>query len=192
MDNSIEKPALSPEQMQAVLDAVDDAILVIKPDFTIASFNRSAVELTGVPRDQALGQPCSDVLRTDVCGADCPMHQVLRAGGGARTATATMHPRHGEPAEVDMRVDALRDERGGITGGVKVFRRRANGAGRADAAPLPGLTILQASERRAIEDTLRRCGWNQAAASQALGISRTTLWRKMKRLNIRPPRPAPR
>ncbi len=192
MDKSIEKPALSPEQVKAVLDAVDDGILVINHDFAITSFNQSAEQLTGVSREQALGRHCSEVLRTDVCGDDCPMHQVMRADGGARTATAIMHPRHGEPAEVEMRVAVLRDEHGGISGGVKVFRRHTDADGRGRSAPVPGLSILEASERRAIEDTLRRCQWNQAAASQALGISRTTLWRKMKRLSIRPPRPTQR
>lgn len=53
----------------------------------------------------------------------------------------------------------------------------ADGAGRS--------SILYDAERRAIEEVLTRHGWNKAAASRELGMSRTTLWRKIKRLGIR-------
>jgi len=35
---------------------------------------------------------------------------------------------------------------------------------------------------------LQRTGWNRTVASRELGISRITLWRKMRRLGIRPMR----
>ncbi len=39
-------------------------------------------------------------------------------------------------------------------------------------------------ERGAIEAALRRHRWNRAAASRELGMSRTTLWRRMRKLGI--------
>ncbi len=57
-----------------------------------------------------------------------------------------------------------------------------------DRASAPGgehpRTILHDAERRAIEEVLTRHEGNKAAASRELGVSRTTLWRKMKRLGI--------
>lgn len=56
----------------------------------------------------------------------------------------------------------------------------------ADPASTEGrCNILDGAERQAIESTLARHGWNKAAACRELGLSRTTLWRKMKRLGIR-------
>ncbi len=43
---------------------------------------------------------------------------------------------------------------------------------------------LLAFERNAIEEALARNRWNKVAASKDLGISRSTLWRKMKKLGI--------
>jgi DNA-binding NtrC family response regulator len=43
---------------------------------------------------------------------------------------------------------------------------------------------LDSAERRAIEDALKQCQGNQTAASKALGISRTSLWRKMKKYGL--------
>lgn len=45
-------------------------------------------------------------------------------------------------------------------------------------------SVLQDSERQVIEAALKRNHWNRAAAGRELGLSRTTLWRKMRRLGI--------
>jgi PAS domain S-box-containing protein len=42
-------------------------------------------------------------------------------------------------------------------------------------------------ERSYIRETLKRNLWNRAATAAEMGIHPTTLWRKMKRLNIEPP-----
>ena len=46
---------------------------------------------------------------------------------------------------------------------------------------------LRAVERDTIKSVLERTGWRYKTASTELGISRSTLWRKLRRLNIRPP-----
>ena len=43
---------------------------------------------------------------------------------------------------------------------------------------------LQSAEARTIQATLDRCGGNRVAAAQALGLHRSTLWRKMQRYGI--------
>jgi two-component system, NtrC family, response regulator HydG len=44
---------------------------------------------------------------------------------------------------------------------------------------------VDAAERLAIENALRECEGNRERAAELLGLSATTLWRKMKRLDIR-------
>jgi len=53
-------------------------------------------------------------------------------------------------------------------------------------APEAGPAILLDAERQTIEAVLRRHGWNKVAASRELGVSRTTLWRKIRKLGIAP------
>jgi DNA-binding NtrC family response regulator len=43
-------------------------------------------------------------------------------------------------------------------------------------------------ERGFLLQVLRDHNWNRQAAARELGIGRQTLWRKMKRLNIHPPK----
>lgn len=56
-------------------------------------------------------------------------------------------------------------------------------AGASAAAPEMGLTLEQA-ERLHILYTLQRHDWNRETAAEELGVHRTTLWRKMKKLGI--------
>ncbi|MBI4421647.1 MAG: helix-turn-helix domain-containing protein [Gemmatimonadetes bacterium] len=48
-------------------------------------------------------------------------------------------------------------------------------------SPGTGTDTLAERERRAILDTLDSTGWRFAAAARQLGISRTTLWRRLRR-----------
>jgi two-component system, NtrC family, response regulator HydG len=59
-----------------------------------------------------------------------------------------------------------------------------------DASSTRAPTLAEAvddAERRAIAQSLERHGADLARVADELGISSTTLWRKMKRLNLRPP-----
>jgi transcriptional regulator of acetoin/glycerol metabolism len=46
------------------------------------------------------------------------------------------------------------------------------------------LSLMEVAESEAITAALQRCGGNRREAAEALGIGRTTLWRKMQRLGI--------
>ena len=70
---------------------------------------------------------------------------------------------------------------GGVVGGVEAFHAATNGDSGGDGN---GLSILAASEKQAIEKILRKHNWNRMEAAVELGVSRITLWRKMKKLGI--------
>jgi transcriptional regulator with PAS, ATPase and Fis domain len=68
---------------------------------------------------------------------------------------------------------------------------RADTVGIADLPPhvaaglaLPEQQSLAGVARSHIIQTLERCGWNYSRAAEALGIGRTTLWRKVKEYGI--------
>jgi two-component system response regulator HydG len=56
---------------------------------------------------------------------------------------------------------------------------------RKDLTPRTLAEEVDDAERRAIESAIDRNGGGLEKASRDLGVSTTTLWRKMKRLNMR-------
>ncbi len=68
---------------------------------------------------------------------------------------------------------------------------------RLGAAPTPtpsNLTldaVLDQAEERILLETLESCNWNRQLSARALGISRTTLFNKMRRFNLMDPRRLP-
>jgi two-component system response regulator HydG len=44
--------------------------------------------------------------------------------------------------------------------------------------------VVEQAERHAIQDALARCGGDQGKVAKELGVSTTTLWRRMKRLGL--------
>jgi PAS domain S-box-containing protein len=58
---------------------------------------------------------------------------------------------------------------------------------RANPSPGPKPSSLEQMERTYILEALKRHQWNRAATAAEMAIHPTTLWRKMKRLNIEPP-----
>lgn len=199
--------ALSREQYQSVLDSVSDAVVTINRDFVITSFNRAAEYMTGLNRVDAVGRVCYEVMRHSVCQhvTACPMTQLFGDGDGCDSLSQEHHilDRHNRPVTLRVSLRALRDSTGMIVGGVETFHaapaletpgawptRPVAHAQTSSAPAAAGLPILEAAERRTIEDVLRRNHWNRAAVCEELGLSRTTLWRKMRKLGIstRPPR----
>ena len=57
--------------------------------------------------------------------------------------------------------------------------------GHRDGRPLKA--ALDGPERQIILETLQTHGWNRHATAEALGINRTTLYKKMKRLGLQDP-----
>lgn len=65
----------------------------------------------------------------------------------------------------------------------------SSGAGEAGAGFQPLAEIRNAAERRQIERALAATGGHISDAARLLGVSRTTLWEKMTRLEISSQRP---
>lgn len=61
------------EHLATILDSIADGVFTVDTEMRITSFNRAAEEITGFSREEALGQPCCEIFRANVCFAECPV-----------------------------------------------------------------------------------------------------------------------
>lgn len=107
---------------QAILDSLSEGVFTVDSDWRITSFNRSAEEITGVTRDEAQGQQCSDVLHSTLCEARCPIRRALAGGKPVTNERCYFVDIGGERVPISVSAATLVDEQGVIIGGVETFR----------------------------------------------------------------------
>ena len=106
----------------AILNSLSEGVFTVDSDWRITSFNRSAEEITGVARDEALGQQCSDVLHSTLCEARCPIRRALAGNKPVTNERCYFVDIDGERVPISVSAATLVDEQGIIIGGVETFR----------------------------------------------------------------------
>jgi len=70
-----EEKAVDLTRTESILESISDGVFTVDMDWRITSFNRAAEEITGVRREEAIGQSCADVFRSSMCENDCALRQ---------------------------------------------------------------------------------------------------------------------
>jgi len=107
---------------EIILESISDGVFTVDYDWRITSFNRAAEEITGVPRAEALGRPCSEVFRSNMCEADCALRQTMEDGAPIVNRAAYIVDADGRRIPISISTALLRDEGGRVVGGVETFR----------------------------------------------------------------------
>ncbi|WP_316347881.1 sigma 54-interacting transcriptional regulator [Desulfuromonas acetoxidans] len=112
----------NPVHVQTILDSVADGVFTVDPQLRITSFNHAAEEITGFSRAEALGQPCCEIFRTNVCFDQCPLRKAFASGENITNIEVDVLDRHNREIPISVNASVLRDERGDVIGGVETFR----------------------------------------------------------------------
>ena len=107
---------------QAILDSLSEGVFTVDTDWRITSFNCSAENITGVPRNEALGQLCSDVLHSTLCERHCPIRQALADHKPVVDRRCHVVDIDGESIPLSVSAAVLTGENGAMLGGVETFR----------------------------------------------------------------------
>ncbi len=113
---------LPPEWSGVILDSITEGIFTVDKNFRITWFNRAAQEITGVPKEEALGAFCFEVLRAEVCETDCPLKETMRTGRSISGRRVHILRADGTRIPVEIGTALLRNPQGEIIGGVESFR----------------------------------------------------------------------
>lgn len=109
-------------QKALILDSVADGVFTVDREWRITSFNLSAELITGWNRKSAIGQYCSDVFCSSICGKNCAIAESLYTGLPVAGRTITIKNRNGKKVSVSISAAPLVDHDGNVLGGVETFR----------------------------------------------------------------------
>jgi PAS domain S-box-containing protein len=73
-------------------------VFTVNLNWRITSFNKAAEKITGIPREEAVGRLCSEVLNADLCKEGCVLRQTMRSGEVRSQYARSYHPGRQESA----------------------------------------------------------------------------------------------
>lgn len=111
-----------PVNLRTILDSVADGVFTVNTEMRITSFNPAAEEITGFPRQEALGRYCYDIFRTGLCFTNCPLREALKTGVPVVNREFDILDRDNNKVPISVSASVLRNSEGEPIGGVETFR----------------------------------------------------------------------
>lgn len=115
------KPIAGPEA-EAILDALGEGLFTIDGDWRITRFNKAAERITGFTADEAIGEHCWNIFRTDVCESGCVLREALTGHGRSGHRELTILDSRNREVTVEVSAATWLDDGGRMLGGVETFR----------------------------------------------------------------------
>lgn len=114
-------PYLSP-QTGVILNSIADGVFTVDLEWRITSFNRAAEKITGVSASEAIGRPCCEVFRANVCETTCVLKHTMETRKPVVNRPIAILRADGKEIPISVSTALLKDESGRIIGGVETFR----------------------------------------------------------------------
>jgi PAS domain S-box-containing protein len=118
----VEIRPLNEIQTSSILDCIVEGVFTVDQELRITYFNHAAEKITGVPKNEAIGQYCFEALRTNICEKACPISESLKTGKDTINLQVNILRPDGKQLPVSVNASVLKDENGKIIGGVETFR----------------------------------------------------------------------
>ena len=110
------------KRQDVILDSINEGVFTVDLDWRITSFNLAAERITGVTRQEAIGQPCCEVFRASICENACALKQTLGTGKPVVNATAHIITNGGGRVPIRISTAELKNADGQVIGGVETFQ----------------------------------------------------------------------
>jgi PAS domain S-box-containing protein len=104
-----------------IIQSMADGVITVDGELRVTDLNRAGEQLTGYSRKEALGQFCGDILKSSLCGRECPMRMAMNHGE-AVSREVVLQSRSGQKIDIMLSASALRDDQGNLWGGVETLR----------------------------------------------------------------------
>ena len=107
---------------EIILESISDGVFTVDHNWTITSFNRAAEEITGTPREEAIGRFCWEVFRSNMCEGNCALKRTMKEGRSFVSSSTYIINNKSQRVPITVSTSPLRNNKGEILGGVETFR----------------------------------------------------------------------
>jgi PAS domain S-box-containing protein len=105
-----------------ILNSIADGVFTVDRQKRITSFNRAAEKITGISMNEAVGRPCYEVFRANVCESGCVLEQTIKTGKSIVNMPIYIVRADKKQIHISVSTALLRDNAGNVIGGVETFR----------------------------------------------------------------------
>jgi PAS domain S-box-containing protein len=107
---------------EIILNSIADGVFTVDRDWRITSFNRAAEEITGILREEAIGQRCSDIFHASICETNCALRETFDTNQPVVNRAVYIIDAGGDRIPISISTAVLKDKEGNAVGGVETFR----------------------------------------------------------------------
>lgn len=107
---------------QVILDSIGEGVFTVNLDWEVMSFNKAAEEIIKIKKNEAIGKPCCDILKTSVCDDGCYLKKTIETGQQISTAPVLVTRSDGSHVFLSISTAVLNDSYDRKIGGVVIFR----------------------------------------------------------------------
>jgi len=110
------------DSLNIILNSIADGVFTVDAQWRITSFNKSAERITGFSQEEAIGQYCYEIFRTNVCLERCALRETMETEQNIINKELNILDKYNQEIPVSISTAVLRNEKGKIIGGVETFR----------------------------------------------------------------------
>lgn len=164
-----------------ILKHIEDGLLIVDTGGRVLFTNEAFRAMVGRPGEDLAGRMCCDLGVGAFCHDHCP---VTNGKDGTCAASSALHVKigdhggRGRPGAYCVAMSPVRDDDGTIVGWFENFR------GMDAVIDTIRRAEPEAGEAARIVRALEAHRWNVGRTAKDLGLSRTTLWRRMRHFGI--------
>jgi PAS domain S-box-containing protein len=113
---------LTDDRFETILCSLNEGVFCVDEQWRISFFNEAAAEITGVPREEALGSFCHEVFRSNICKKACALRYTMQTGRPIASMAVEITNKKGNKVPVSISTAILKDKQGKFIGGVETIR----------------------------------------------------------------------
>ena len=112
----------NPSWTRFILDSIADGVFTVDQQGRITSFNKAAERITGFSRDEAVGQYCHEIFRSNLCFEACALKHTAETAETIVNLEVNILNRDNKEIPISISTAVVRDESGKVVGAVETFR----------------------------------------------------------------------